>query len=58
MKQGTKEFEEKFIEKTDTDLAIEVVECHDIDPESLTFDIFYKRYQELHAEKYGKELTI
>jgi hypothetical protein len=58
MKKLTKKQQEEFIEKCDMELVEDLVMSFDYEPESLTWDIFYPRYQKMHVEKYGGKLTI
>jgi hypothetical protein len=47
----------RFIEKTDSDISIEILEEMMI-PKELTFEEFYERYQAKHIAKFGQELTV
>jgi len=55
--KSDKDFRQRFIEKTDSDISIEILE-EMIMPVNLPFDEFYKRYQAKHRLKYGNELQV
>jgi hypothetical protein len=58
MKTTDPKFIETFIEAADPELVEDLVTSYDIDPDALTWKVFYPRYQRLHLEKYGEKLTV
>lgn len=56
-KELNKQARDLFISKTDSEITIEIIEEQMIE-HNLPFSEFYKRYQEKHLKKYGKELNI
>ena len=57
MDKLTKEARQRFINKTDPELTIEIIEEQMI-AHNLPFSEFYQKYQAKHLLKYGKELNI
>lgn len=52
----TKEEQNELIEKCDQELVEDLVSSFGINPDDLTWEWFYPRYQQMHKEKYGIEL--
>jgi hypothetical protein len=53
----TKQAKERFINLTDSEITIEIIEEQMI-AHNLPFSEFYRKYQAKHLLKYGKELNI
>ena len=55
--QAERDFKQSFIQKTDSDISIEILEEMMI-PRNLPFAEFYVKYQAKHRLKYGNELQV
>ena len=53
----SKDFRQKFIDKTDSDISIEIIEEMML-PQHLSFTEFYAKYQAKHEKKYGHILKV
>ncbi len=52
----SEEKKQNFINRCDNEIIEDIVTGFDINPDDLTWEVFYPKYQEYHAAKYGEFL--